>query len=244
MKNFFIANWKMNGSKEFIQTYFEKFKDFQQLKNQEVVFCPSILYGSLVLEKLPAFAKLGAQDCHYEIQGAFTGDVSPLMLKENGYTYVILGHSERRSGHFESNNQIQKKATQACQQGLIPIICVGEGLSDRLEGKALSFVLTQLKQSLPLWERTPFIIAYEPLWAIGTGQVAQLSDIKDMHKGIKEFLKTYYEGKESFIPVLYGGSVTPANVGSIMALPCVDGVLVGGASLEASTFIKLLESAG
>lgn len=245
MKNFFIANWKMNGSTDFIHFFFQEFNIFQPCPQQEeVVFCPPALYGPCISSVLPPYAKLGAQDCHYENQGAFTGDISPLMLKENKYHYVIVGHSERRTRYLESNHTVQNKALRACQAGLIPIICVGENQSQRLSGNAIPFILKQLEESLP-HTSSPVLIAYEPLWAIGTGQVANLEDIESMHAAIKVFLKENSAvicHKDGLTPILYGGSVTPLNAKDILSLPSVNGVLVGGASLKAKTFMSLIEN--
>lgn len=224
MNKIIVANWKMNGSQPFIQEFF---RAWEKPNNQnKVIFCPPFPYILLVKQ----FCSLvGAQDCHEQDQGAFTGNVSAKMLHDLGCLYVILGHSERRQYHQESNQLIQKKAENAQKNGLTPIICVGENLECRQSHQAIPTVLAQLAESLPI--AGDMIIAYEPIWAIGTGLTATTREIAEMHQAIADVYPN--------VPILYGGSVTADNAAEIMAISHVDGVLVGGASLKPEALMRI-----
>lgn len=231
MSKIIVANWKMNGSVAFINPFFQKLSHNPAHK---IVFCPPFPYLNLVNPHLtPENYFLGAQDCHAIETGAFTGDTSVLMLKDLGCKYVIVGHSERRHGHLESNELVQQKSQTAIKNNLIPIICVGETLVDRQSGTHLEVVKQQLIASTPPSEE-PIIIAYEPVWAIGTGLSATLNDIAQMH----QMIATHCHGKHK---ILYGGSVTADNAAEIMSQAHVDGVLVGGASLKPEVFGKIMQ---
>jgi triosephosphate isomerase len=226
MTKIIIANWKMNGSNSFIENFFDHWH--RPKNNHIVVFCPPFPY----LEKVRQFFPfIGGQDCHIEDHGAFTGDISAAMLADVGCQYVILGHSERRAYHQESNAIVLKKAKQALNHGLTPIICVGESLKERQSGRAHDVVLQQLRESLPLSDR--IIIAYEPIWAIGTGLTATEEEIALIHQQIANA----YPG----LKILYGGSVNEKNSTDIMNISHVDGVLVGGASLKADLFGQICQ---
>ncbi|MBM3580242.1 MAG: triose-phosphate isomerase, partial [Alphaproteobacteria bacterium] len=176
--------------------------------------------------------KLGAQDCHFERSGSFTGDVSAAMLKKLGCRYVILGHSERRTGHFETDQVIAKKIRAALAEELIPIICVGENKETRDAGAHLAFVHQQLSDSIPLDIKFPkLVIAYEPIWSIGTGVIPTAAQIGEVVQFIKKLFPNSF--------VLYGGSVTSQNSGEILRISGVDGLLVGKASLDAEEFVKI-----
>lgn len=251
----------MNGSLSFIHSYFEDFRHFlQSMKaletiDAEIVFCPPSPYLSIFQAKTNDLdIKLGAQNCHEQKSGAFTGDVSCTMLQDFDCTYVIVGHSERRQGAQESNAHIQAKAQQALLQSLNtpplkPIICVGETFIERESGQAETVILKQLHESLPAlsatsYQENPLLVAYEPIWAIGTGLVADINDIMAMHAFIRRFLQAHYgvfEGGR--IPILYGGSVTAENAVPILSTPDVNGVLVGGASLKPDIFAKIIAAA-
>lgn len=179
---------------------------------------------------------LGAQDCSaYAKEGAFTGDISAAMLKNIGCHYVILGHSERRLYHQESNALVKRKAEMTLDAGLVPVICVGETETDRREGRHLEAVAAQLQGSLPFLQHSnDFIIAYEPVWAIGSGATPTITQISEMHKTIASLLTYGTSGARTAI--VYGGSVKPANAREILAADTVNGVLVGGASLKAEEF--------
>ncbi len=184
--------------------------------------------------------KLGAQDCHYENSGSFTGDLSAAMIKNVGCGYVILGHSERRAGHFESDEIVAKKVKAALANNLIPIICVGENKEIRDQNKHLGFVYKQLMNSMPQDVKfKKLIIAYEPIWSIGTGVVPTTEQIAEMAKLITQVFKEKFSDIAQEYFVLYGGSVTSQNSKEILAVAHVDGVLVGKASLDASEFVKI-----
>lgn len=193
---------------------------------------------AIILAERPI--KIGAQDCHYEISGSFTGDVSAAMLKKVGCQYVILGHSERRAGHFENNETVSKKIKAALTQGLTPIICVGETKETRDEGRHLEFVYKQIMNSIPQdGEFKKLVIAYEPIWAIGTGVVPTSDQISEIARLIKKIFKEKLSSHAKEYFMLYGGSVTPQNSQEILAISGVDGLLVGKASLDVEEFVKI-----
>lgn len=233
-----VGNWKMNGlvsdSTERTQKLVESFKNTEAAT---MVLCPPATMIGLVsaMTKNSAIA-FGGQDCHTDKSGAFTGDISAEMLKNLGCSYVILGHSERRQKHGESSPLVAAKAKAAHAAGLRAIICVGETDAERSAKEAENVVKNQLRHSLPA-SATPqnTIVAYEPLWAIGTGKTASLDEITKMHKLIRSLIGT--------MPILYGGSVKPDKAGEILELPNVDGVLVGGASLKAEEFLSIAGAA-
>lgn len=204
----------------------------------DVAICPPapLLYPlSGLLEGSTVW--LGGQDCHYESCGAYTGEISPALLKSIGCRYVILGHSERRHYLKETSSLVKQKAEAAINAGLIPVICIGESEEERQSGRFMEVITTQLKESLP--ERATaetVVIAYEPVWAIGTGKVPQEHEIAAVHQAI---LKNLPER----LRILYGGSVKPANTRAIMSIPFVDGLLVGGCSLNADDFLHIIQSA-
>ncbi len=184
--------------------------------------------------------RLGAQDCHHEESGSFTGDISAKMLKQVGCEYVILGHSERRENHFETNEIISKKVKAALKQNIVPIICVGESKETRDAKKHLEFVYKQVMQSVPQDVKfKKLVIAYEPIWSIGTGVTPTTEQITEMAKLMKKiFVEKFPALSEEFF-MLYGGSVTSQNSKEILAILGVDGLLIGKASLDAEEFIKI-----
>jgi triosephosphate isomerase len=185
---------------------------------------------------------LGAQDCHAELAGAHTGDISPAMLKDAGCTYVIVGHSERRAGHAETDAVVHGKASAAHAAGLVPILCVGETLDERKAGATLSVVKRQLEGSLPeRLKARQIVIAYEPVWAIGTGRTPTAAEVATVHARIRALLKERVkDGAE--VQILYGGSVKPSNALELLSVAHVDGALVGGASLDAADFWAIAQS--
>ncbi len=204
----------------------------------DFLVCPPALHLGSVRHALQGYPKIkfGGQDCSSEENGAHTGDISASMLKDSGCSYVIVGHSERRSDHAESDAIVKAKALQALAADLKPVICVGETLEEREAGNALAVVEMQLNGSLPesnQWGE--IVVAYEPVWAIGTGKVASVDDIRDMHANIRTIVG---EG----VRILYGGSMKPENAGDILAIPHVDGGLIGGASLKAESFIGIAKA--
>ena len=244
------GNWKMN------RDHLEGIQLLQRLsyhltpedvEEQEVVVCPPFtalrslqtLIGS---DRIPV--ALGAQDCHPVAEGAFTGDISVPMLARLDVRYVVVGHSERRLHHRENDALVAQKAAAALKGGLRPIVCVGEGEAARESGQAEEVVLGQLRGSLvdvaPA-EPDDLVVAYEPVWAIGTGRTANPSDAQDMALAIRGALEERYGAEfAAGVRILYGGSVKPANIRSIMQLDDVDGVLVGGASLSAEDFALII----
>lgn len=182
---------------------------------------------------------LGAQNCHHEESGSFTGEISAKMLNEIGCEYVILGHSERRTGHFESDELVSKKVKSVVTQKIIPIICVGEGKEIRDAAGHLAFVEKQIKNSIPRnLEIETLVVAYEPIWSIGTGVVPSAEQIGEMVKFIKEVVKKEFGMVKNFY-VLYGGSVSAQNSGEILGIEGVDGLLIGKASLDAEEFVRI-----
>lgn len=250
MKPLIAGNWKMNGllaDREEI-TKLSRLMAKEGTPECDVALClPFTLLFPSVKYLADTPIALGAQDCHWAESGAYTGDVSPAMIAEVGCKYVIVGHSERRSGHGyhgERSQEISEKARLAMAHGMHPIICVGESLDEREAGKAKPHVLDQVKKSLPDKARPGMVhIAYEPIWAIGTGVTAKASDIAEMHAIIREDLIQRLGRGGRKVRILYGGSVTPENAGEILELPDVNGVLVGGASLKAKDFFAIIKSA-
>jgi triosephosphate isomerase (TIM) len=233
LKKLIVANWKMNGTVIFAQTLLAPIAQQKPFSLSEVVICPSFPLLHTVHDIIRgSHLHLGAQDCHNESSGAFTGNVSAELLKNIGCDYVIVGHSERRLHHHESNNLIKEKAERAIHHNITPIICIGENLEVRNKGQAVATVIKQLSECLPE-SRSACIIAYEPIWAIGTGMSATDDNIAEVHKEIRSFV-----GSDT--KILYGGSVNAKNAHSILAIDNVDGVLVGGASLQADTFLEII----
>lgn len=188
--------------------------------------------------------EVGGQDCRPENSGPFTGDIAPEMLVDAGATLVILGHSERRTLHHETDAQVSAKVAGALRAGLAPVVCVGESLEDHRAGRAVRTVERQVRGSLagaPL--RAPLAIAYEPLWAIGSGQVPTLHEIEEVHRAIRFNLVEMFGESGRSIPLLYGGSVKGSNAAEILACENVDGALVGGGSLRAADFIAIIHAA-
>ena len=226
-----VANWKMNGSFSLLDDCLSDWQTRDLI--HDLVLCPPFT----LLDKAHKAIRskkisLGGQDCHSKPLGAFTGDISASHLKEVGCAYVILGHSERRLHHGEANELVKAKAECACEFNIKPIICVGENLFERNQGKTLGVLKEQLLASMPSLNKE-FLIAYEPLWAIGTGKAASLRDIEEVHLFLREEVGP-------LVPLLYGGSVTSQNYKDILSLPGVEGVLVGGASLKKEDFGRML----
>ncbi len=186
--------------------------------------------------------EIGAQDCHAEAAGAYTGDLSAEMLHDAGATLVILGHSERRTGYRESDADVAAKIEAALRGGLEPIVCVGESLEQRASGRALDVVSAQLQGSLTAsLEGRAFVVAYEPVWAIGSGRTPTVEEVEAAHGCIHALLESRFSQGKS-VPVLYGGSVNPANAATLLHATGVDGALVGGASLRAADFLPIVRA--
>ena len=240
------GNWKMNGLRAAGGALAGELAACarQSPPPCAVVVCPPaqlLVPIGAALEGSPI--ALGGQDCHRAEAGAHTGDISAQMLADVGCRYVILGHSERRSEHGESSISVSQKADAACAAGLIPILCVGETAEERSAGHALQVIEQQIRQSLPQsGGEMALVVAYEPVWAIGSGQRAEPEDIVDAHGHIRGLLAALVGSETSLAtPLLYGGSVKPDNAHELFVLPDVDGALVGGASLKAEDFWSVVE---
>jgi len=238
------GNWKMNGTSADLDRL-ATLAASHGAPGCDVLICPPATLIARAADKVSGSAiAIGGQDCHAASSGAHTGDVSADMLKDAGATHVILGHSERREDHGETDAQVRAKTESAIAAGLVAVVCVGEKLADREGGKTLDVVGTQLDGSLPdgVTGET-LVIAYEPVWAIGTGKVPTLEQIGDVH----DFLRTRLEarfGTETggAVRLLYGGSVKPGNAAEIFGVSNVDGALVGGASLKPEDFGPIIEA--
>ncbi|MDE1463264.1 triose-phosphate isomerase [Spartinivicinus poritis] len=241
-----IANWKMNGSLAANANLISQLK--QQLVGRRVatvVICPPAPYLTQVEQLIESSnIQLGAQNASEYSAGAYTGEVSLKMLQEFGVQYVIIGHSERRVIFKETDQQVAEKCKSVVASGLIPVICIGESLEERQQGNAQAVIKKQL-QALSLGDLSgPFIIAYEPIWAIGTGETATPEQAQEMHEFIRTQLRELIAEQADSIKVLYGGSVKSDNAGQLFAMPDIDGGLVGGASLQAEEFFAICRAAG
>ncbi len=246
MQQYIIGNWKMNGTKAEAQKLASGFlKRIQEATRPlpHIILCPSYPYLVTVVDILKnSPIDVGAQDCHHESKGAYTGDVSILQLADVGCKYVIIGHSERRHHHHEGSSLIRKKIESALQNGLRPILCLGENAEERANGRALSVIEQQLMTDLPdNFSTHDVLIAYEPLWAIGTGKIASASEIEEVLGFIKHTLSSRMSGG-GLVPTLYGGSVSSQNAAEILSIPHVDGLLVGGASLKLDEFWDVINA--
>jgi triosephosphate isomerase (TIM) len=239
------GNWKMNGLRQAGAALAGALAARAQAEGAaEILICPPatllVPFAALLAGGRVA---LGAQDCHARPDGAFTGDISAPMLKDAGCSHVIVGHSERRQTHGESDEIVRAKAEAALAAGLIAIVCVGETEAQSESGQGLDVVAAQLGGSIPKSaDAGNVIVAYEPIWAIGTGRTPGLDDIDRMHRHIRAVLAAQIPGGDG-VRLLYGGSVKPANAAAILARPDVDGALVGGASLDLESFWAIVEAA-
>jgi triosephosphate isomerase len=235
------GNWKMNGLRAALG---EAIKVRESLGGiaADVMLCPpATLIAALADAAKGSRLAVGGQDCHPAASGARTGDISAEMLGDAGAGAVIVGHSERRTGHGESDSLVKAKAEAALRAGLIAIVCVGETAAERKAGSALGVVRGQVLGSLP--ERASAattVVAYEPVWAIGTGLTPTPADVAEMHGMIRRLLAECYGKEGASMRILYGGSVKPANARELLAISNVDGALVGGASLKADDFLAIL----
>ena len=245
---FIAGNWKMN------MTHMEAIKFFNDLEfkfenkhGADIAVCPpftALRSVQTLLEANKLKVSLGAQNMFYEESGAYTGEISPAMLKAMGINYVILGHSERRQYFKETDQDINKKIKAAFNHGSKPILCIGETLEIREEGREQSFVLNQLVQCLEdikLKQLLLLTVAYEPIWAIGTGKTATVQDANSMCRDIREKLSSIYgQTAADTVRIQYGGSVKPDNISELMAAADIDGALVGGASLKVDDFLSII----
>ncbi|GAA0770826.1 triose-phosphate isomerase [Roseibium denhamense] len=244
IKPMVAGNWKMNGLKA-NQAEFEKIAaglDADLTAKVDAMICPPATLISVLASASAASAlKVGAQDCHAAASGAHTGDISAGMLADAGASAVIVGHSERRADHGESDADVAAKAAAAWQAGLGAIICVGETEAERKAGQAIAVVEQQLAGSVPDGATAQnTVIAYEPVWAIGTGLTPTADDVAEMHAAMRSNLAARFGGEGEAMRLLYGGSVKPGNAAELMAVADVNGALVGGASLKADDFLGIL----
>lgn len=246
-KPIIAANWKMNKTASEAIDFVKDLKEqTRNIFNVEIVICPPFVSLAPLAEILKdTNLKLGAQNIYWEKSGAFTGEISPIMLRDLGCHYVIIGHSERREHFKETDEDVNKKVKAAFSFNLIPIMCVGEKLKERESGNTLKIVEKQLKkgiEGLQKGEVKNLIIAYEPVWAIGTGKTATPSDASNVHKFIRSILKELYDEEvSSLIRIQYGGSVNPENIDGLMREEEIDGVLVGSASLNVNSFLRIIK---
>ena len=242
---YIVGNWKMNGTRAMLSEARAIDRAAQRYMKVEVALAPPFTLIHAVHREAEQIG-VGAQDCHAEPDGAHTGDVSATMAADSGAKFVVLGHSERRGDHGESDALIAAKVSAALEAGLRIILCCGESEATRDAGRAEQFVLDQLRAGLPKLDDAAerVTVAYEPIWAIGTGRTAEADDIAAMHRAIHDLLvETYGEEQASGVRILYGGSVKPDKAREILSLPHVGGALVGGASLSAESFLGIVVAA-
>ncbi len=237
-----VGNWKMNQTQAQVRAFFEMLN--ATTRRHEAWIAPQALHIGLALQLAPAFVRIGAQNCSEHDSGAFTGETSAATLKDIGASFVLVGHSERRQLFAETNTLCAHKIAQALKQGLSVIYCVGETLAERESGQTLLVVKRQLQeglQNLSTWNPGQLIVAYEPVWAIGTGKVATPAEAQDVHLAIRSELQRLFNTQGQQVKLLYGGSVKPDNVADLMGQQDIDGALVGGASLKAQDFLALCQ---
>ncbi|GAB6179485.1 triose-phosphate isomerase [Desulfotomaculum defluvii] len=248
MRQTIIAgNWKMHKTIAEAVSFVEELKQRNLGTEVEVVVCPTFTALASVAEVLKGSnIALGAQNMHWETQGAFTGEISPAMLKELGVKYVILGHSERRQFFGETDQGVNRKVKAALEFGLVPIVCVGETLEQREAGTTEAIVSQQTQgalEGLSAEQVAGLVIAYEPVWAIGTGRTASDEDAQQVNQTIRKVIAQMFGGAVAeAIRIQYGGSVKPSNARGLMSQPDIDGGLVGGASLKVEDFAGIIEN--
>ena len=249
-RNFIIAgNWKMNKTPSETRSLIANIKsNLPSSHNSEFILCPPFISIPAALAEVEnCYLNIGAQNCHWEDKGAFTGEISPDMLSEIGVKYVIIGHSERRTYFGETDETVNKRIKAALNHDLIPILCVGESLEIREQGNTKNLIKTQITldlKDISKADSEKIIIAYEPIWAIGTGKTATSEQAEEICKFIRDTLADIY-GTESAekIHVLYGGSMNEKNAKELLSMPNIDGGLIGGASLKSDSIINILKTA-
>lgn len=247
-KPIIAGNWKMYKTASEATAFIEEVKTAlpSQEKVDAVICAPALFLQNMVASAQNTDLKIGAQTMHEEEEGAFTGEVSPVQLKDLGIEYVIIGHSERRQYFNETDQSANKKVLSAFEHGLAPILCVGESLEQRESGETGSIVEAQIEKGLvqvSTEQAVKLVIAYEPIWAIGTGKTATAEDANEVCGIIRKKVESLYDAETAqAVRIQYGGSVKPANIEELLSMEHIDGALVGGASLEAASFLKLLEA--
>jgi len=240
------GNWKMNGLRADLQTVQEvASKAGEGAAFPELLLCVPATLLPLAAEAASGTPlRVGGQTCHSHEKGAYTGDISASMLREAGAAYAIVGHSERRTMHGETDEIVATQAAAAIKSGLKAIVCIGETLAEREAGDTLAVVNGQLNGSLSAIEDAgALVVAYEPLWAIGTGKVATPAQIAEVHDSVRRFLAERFGEAGQGVRILYGGSLNPGNAAEILPISNVDGGLIGGASLKAADFLSIYETA-
>lgn len=237
------GNWKMNGDAALLAEL-EVLATAQGAAGPQIVICPPhTLLSAAATKTANSPVEIGGQDCHAQAKGAYTGDIAASMIAQTGATHVIVGHSERRDGHGEDNDTIRAKAEAAWAAGLTAIICIGESEAERMGDRTLAIIAAQLQASLPDGATAQnTVVAYEPIWAIGTGKVPTLDQIIETHDMLRAELITRLGVQGDKIRLLYGGSVKPGNAAEIFQAENVDGALVGGASLKAADFQPIIDA--
>jgi triosephosphate isomerase len=242
------GNWKMNGLKASLAEFEAMLAGAANVAAKaDLLVCPPATLIAAFAEKAQSLKtqgsktlRIGAQDCHPKASGAHTGDISAEMLADAGASAIIVGHSERRADHGESDLLVRQKAEAAWRAGLTAIVCIGETQHQRDQGQTLDICGGQLNLSLPdAATADNLVVAYEPIWAIGTGLTPTVGDVEQVHRFIRELLITRFNGEGAKIRILYGGSVKPSNAAELMAVANVNGALVGGASLKAADFLAI-----
>jgi len=241
------GNWKMHGSRAFIETYVACLRDRCPVTAVDLLLFPPVCYLQELAGSVASLGvEVGAQNVHWQDSGAFTGEVAPPMVRELGACWTLAGHSERRAGFGETDQLVAEKCAAALAAGLRPILCVGENLAERDAGSAQAVVLRQLDavmDRLGVNGMARMSVAYEPVWAIGTGRTATPGQAQDMHGLVRERLGDMLGPVAQEMRILYGGSVTPENAAELFAQKDIDGALVGGASLAADRLLKIVEAA-
>jgi len=238
------GNWKMNGGVAMLKEPRLLAAMLKDVKLKcDVMVCPPAIIARRVKSVLKGSKiRMGGQDCHWNASGAHTGDISAEMLKEAGATAIIVGHSERRTNHGETDDIVAKKASAAHRAGLTAIICIGETLDERKGGKTLDVLTRQIKGSVPVGSTAAnTVIAYEPVWAIGTGLTASTAEVAEAHAHVRAELAGVMGAEGAGTRILYGGSVKPSNAAELMGTANVNGALVGGASLKAADFLGIIK---
>lgn len=248
-KTIIAGNWKMNKTLSETRAFAEELKPLLGKPNWcEVVLCvPYVNIQAAVRLFKECRVSIGAENCHYESHGAYTGEVSPEMLKELGVKYVVIGHSERRQYYNETDFTVNKKVHAALEAGLYPIVCVGESLEQRELGITMELIALQVKSALagvPAEKVRKCVIAYEPIWAIGTGKTATAEQAAEVCTFIRTTVRHLYGARIArSVTVQYGGSMKPANAAELLSQPDIDGGLIGGASLKAADFVEIVNAA-
>jgi len=244
LKKLVAGNWKMHGLSSDLDEIMEIAAEAKSYPQVDVALCVPAILIDRAARAVPGFA-IGGQDVHQAEKGAHTGSISAEMLQDAGAVLTIVGHSERRDAQRENDSDVKAKATAALSCGLSVILCVGESLDIREQGKAVETVVKQLDGSLPdnLAGEAELVVAYEPVWAIGTGKIPTSNEIAAMHAAVRAALGERFVADGAEVRILYGGSVKASNAAEIFAIPDVDGALVGGASLTATDFIPIVAAA-